>query len=152
MTPRRLALMTSLRGTCAILSLALFGTAALAQDSQPTAPTPSAPPAIPTGTLDRSNPVSVVEAVFTAYRTADYSGLAGLCPAGDIDGDVRRICETTATSEWLGEYTEALSAATVTGPAVIDGATAAVPITMGEAGAETMNLVQVDGAWYLSSF
>lgn len=106
--------------------------------------------------LDQKNPVSVVNYLFVAAKTGDYSQLSGLCrPDGKGDGDTKRICEVANGDEKLKqEYSKYFKNGKVDGDAKINGDRAAVPIKFGPNGNkdETMNLALIDGKWYLSSF
>ena len=99
----------------------------------------------------QATPEDVVNTVFNAAKTKDYSGLSKLC-AADADGDSKRICEIK--DEDKAEFEGYFSKGKITGAATITGDAAEVPITFGKDGtkAETMNLVKVDGKWYLKSF
>jgi len=105
--------------------------------------------------VDFSDPVSVLEAVFEAARSEDFDDLAYLCdPLGENDGDTQMICDITFGHPDRDEFVEFFATGKVSGPAVIDGDTAAVPFVFGPDGDddETMNLVLRDGRWYLFGF
>jgi len=100
-----------------------------------------------------TTPESVVQAVFDAAKSGDFSKLGGLCdPRGENDGDTRKICELEKDME--SEFVEYFKEGKVAGDAVINGDQAEVPILFGPEGGEeeTMKVVQRDGKWYLMSF
>ena len=102
-----------------------------------------------------ANPEMVTAAVFEAARTGDDSALAMLCdPQGENDGDTRRICEMSATSEGWRDFVTYFAKGRVSGPVIIDQNTAEVPILFGPDGtqAETMILTRRGENWYLLSF
>ena len=106
-------------------------------------------------TLDQSDPVSVVNAIFFAAQTGDYSNLASLCdPNGDNDGDTQAICDITAESDDVDLFAEYFALGQMQGQAEVEGDEASVPFTFGPNGTdeETMNLILRDGVWYLYSF
>jgi len=103
----------------------------------------------------QSDPVAVVEALFTAARSGDFAPLTELCdPAGEGDGDTRQICALGRDSRGASRFVEAFRNGRVTGPARPRGDRASVPILFGAAGdrPETIELVRRSGRWYLLSF
>ncbi|MBN2729844.1 MAG: hypothetical protein JXR53_11535 [Bacteroidales bacterium] len=106
-------------------------------------------------TIDQSNPENVVNAVFTAAKTGEFSVLEGLCdPLGDGDGDTRRICNMVNMDQnFKDEFMRYFKDGKISGSAVIREVEAQVPILFGPGGtnAETFNLIQRDGKWYLYS-
>ena len=106
--------------------------------------------------LDQTSPVSVVNHLFAAARTGDYSQLSGLCmPDGKGDGDTKRICKVANGDEKLQqEFSTYFKNGSVSGEAIVNGDKAAVPIKFGPSGNkdETMNLALINGKWFLSSF
>jgi hypothetical protein len=103
----------------------------------------------------QSDPVKVVEAVFEAARTGDYSVLPGLCdPTGKNDGDTKAICFIgTLSEEDQAQFAKYFSKGKITGEPEISGDNAKVKILFGPRGTEDeeFNLVRIDGKWYLSS-
>ena len=103
----------------------------------------------------QSDPVKVVEAVFEAARTGDFSVLSGLCdPTGANDGDTKQICYIgQAPKDKQDEFVKYFEKGTVVGEAEISGDNAKVKILFGLNGnkKEEFNLVRIDGKWYLSS-
>jgi hypothetical protein len=130
----------------------------------PTEPAPKGPdtpalsPDIPDtapGKLDQSDPVKVIEHVFAAAATGKADGLGALCdPAGGGDGDVKNICGAKPGGPKWDEFVNYFAKGKVSGPAKIDGESAAVEILFGPKGdkKETMNLKKLDGKWYLDGF
>lgn len=107
------------------------------------------------GEVDFTDPASVVEAVFTAAQTEDFSVLSSLCdPLGDNDGDTQTICDITDDHEDKDSFVEYFAPGKISGEVVIDGDTAQVPILFGPDGEqeETIILILRDGKWYLYSF
>ncbi|MCI0472655.1 MAG: hypothetical protein L0Y76_03640 [Ignavibacteria bacterium] len=102
-----------------------------------------------------SDPVKVVEAVFEAARTGDYSVLPELCdPTGKNDGDTKAICFIgTLSEEDRSQFAKYFSKGKVAGDAEISGDSAKVKILFGTHGTEKeeFNLIRIDGKWYLSS-
>ncbi len=110
-----------------------------------------------TDTTDlHDDPVKVVEAIFEAARTGDYSLLSGLCdPTGSGDGDTKRICSINSQpKEIQDEFKKYFEKGKVVGSAEINGNEAKVKIKFGLKGNkdEEFNLVKVSGKWYISSF
>jgi len=105
------------------------------------------------GAVNQSDPVAVVAAVFAAAQSGQYAPLASLCAPG-CDGDTRRICAVASDPSLAAEFQRYFATGRVTGPAVVTGTTATVPITFGPDGtsAEQMQLAQVGGQWFLMSF
>jgi|WetSurSiteA1Bulk_404760.scaffolds.fasta_scaffold103319_2 hypothetical protein len=101
------------------------------------------------------DPVKVVEAVFEAARTGDYSILPGLCdPTGKNDGDTKAICFIgTLSEEDQAQFAKYFSKGKITNEPEISGDNAKVKIMFGPRGTEDeeFNLVRIDGKWYLSS-
>lgn len=108
------------------------------------------------GKLDQTNPKSVVEYIFSSAKSGDFSGLSQLCdPKGENDGDTKRICNlANEEAKVKDSFKEYFAKGTVVGEAEVEGDKAAVKFKFGPDGSkdETMNLVQRDGKWYLSSF
>ena len=111
-----------------------------------------------------SDPKLVVEELFRAANTDDYSLMSQLCdPNGEGDGDTKSLCEMAeGSAEHKAEYVGYFKMGKVTGDTEYsesaDGTKrAAVPFWFNHPGGEsrsneTMNLLQRDGKWYLYSF
>jgi hypothetical protein len=103
----------------------------------------------------QSDPKAVVEEVFNAANTKDYSNLAlMLDPQGQSDDPTTNICNVgKATKERELEFIEYFKLGRVIGEPVINGNTAEVQIKFGPDGTkdETFFLVQRNGLWYLGS-
>ncbi|MFT6243484.1 MAG: hypothetical protein ACJAXI_000246 [Crocinitomicaceae bacterium] len=101
----------------------------------------------------QNDPVKVVEAVFEAARTKDYSVLSTLCdPMGENDGPTSNMCNVAnAPQEREKEFIEYFSQGQVVGELKIEGNTASVPIKFGPKGEldEVFVLVLRNGLWYL---
>jgi hypothetical protein len=119
-------------------------------------PAPALSPKLPeTAKADQSDPAKVVEFVFAAAAAGKPDGLAGLCdPGGGGDGDVKDICGVKTGDPKWEEFVSYFGKGKVSGPAKIEGETAAVEIMFGPKGdkKETMNLKKLDGKWYLDGF
>lgn len=103
----------------------------------------------------QSDPKAVVQEVFNAAKTKDYSNLALLLdPEGESDDPTTNICNVAkAIKERELEFIEYFKLGQVTGEPVIIGNTAEVQIKFGPDGTkdETFFLVQRNGLWYLGS-
>jgi tetratricopeptide (TPR) repeat protein len=105
--------------------------------------------------IDLTDPVNVLQAVFTAAQTENFSVLSGLCdPQGESDADTMFICAITADHPDKGSFVEYFAQAQIAGDVVIDGDRAEIPFLFGPDGdqEETMGLIQRGGKWYLSDF
>jgi len=125
--------------------------------------------------IDFTDPESVVNAVFYAAQTKDYSILQCLCdPFGDGDGDTKSLCSISKmaeqvnsyggnekTKQMLSEFVGMFEVGRVSGQITFsefEGVKfAEVPFLFNHPGGEkrsdeTMNLVQRFGNWYISSF
>jgi hypothetical protein len=113
----------------------------------------------------QSDPQLVMEEIFRAAETEDYSNLHLLCPPDNQnDGDTQKyICEIASGSEAnKAEFLSYFKGAKITGPVQYatqpdETETAEVPFWFNHPGGEsrsneTMNLVKIDGKWYLTSF
>ena len=103
----------------------------------------------------QSDPKAVVEEVFNAARTKDYSKLSLLVdPDGESDEPTTHICAVaTADKARQDEFVEFFQKGQVIGEPEINGITAVVQIKFGPDGTheETFYLVQRKGLWYLGS-
>ncbi len=99
----------------------------------------------------QSTPENVVNTVFNAAKTKDYSKLSTLC-SPEADGDCKHICDLK--EEDKESFISYFSKGKINGKATIEGDNAKVPILFGPEGTkdETMNLVKKEGKWYLMSF
>ena len=105
--------------------------------------------------VDFTDPVSVLQAVFTAAQTEDFAVLSSLCDSrGENDDDTALICAITADHPDKDSFVEYFAHAKIAGDAVIDGDRAEIPFSFGPDGdqEESMGLVQREGKWYLSDF
>ena len=113
----------------------------------------------------QSDPKLVLEEVFKAAKDQDYSNLSKLCPPDKTnDGDTQQyICDIESSSEEKKkEFVNYFKDGRITGKVTYSKSssgseTAKVPFWFnhpsGESRSnETMNLVKIDGKWYLSSF
>ncbi|MFT5778727.1 MAG: hypothetical protein ACI837_001683 [Crocinitomicaceae bacterium] len=113
----------------------------------------------------QSDPKRVLEEVFRAASEQDYSNLGKLCPPDRTnDGDTQRyICNIAAASEegiteFLSYFENARFTGEITYSTSSDGTKMAkVPFWFNHPGGEsrsneTMNMVEIEGKWYLSSF
>lgn len=121
-------------------------------------------------TVDFTNPKSVVEALFYAARTKNFSVLQNLCdPLGESDGDCRQICalpelaqkmDDPKAQEWVDGFVQAFEAAHVEGEIQYrktdSGEVAEVVFEFTQGNPkrthETMRLVKRNTNWYLLSF
>ena len=102
-------------------------------------------------------PESVVQAIFDAAKSGDFSGLKDLCdPLGENDGDTQAICGLATDAANRDEFVQYFSTGKVNGSAQISpaGDKAQVPFLLGPDGDSegTMTLVNRDGQWYLFGF
>ena len=101
------------------------------------------------------DPKAVVQEVFNAANTKDYSKLALLVdPAGQSDEPSINICNVgKATPERELEFIEYFKLGKVVGEPILNGNTAEVQIKFGPDGTkdETFVLVLRSGLWYLGS-
>jgi len=107
------------------------------------------------GEIDWTDPASVVQAIFTAAQTEDFSRLPELCdPLGEHDGDTDAICNITADHPDKDTFVAAFAKARLNGEPTISGNRAEVPFLFGPNGdqEETMTLILRDGKWYLLGF
>ena len=105
--------------------------------------------------VDHSDPAAVLQTVFAAAQSEDFSDLAGLCdPLGENDDDTAMICAITADHEMVDTFIEYFSQGEILGEAEVEGDTATIPFSFGPDGdqEEIMNLIMRDGIWYLLSF
>ncbi|MFQ5399779.1 MAG: TolB family protein [Anaerolineae bacterium] len=105
--------------------------------------------------VDFADPASVLQAVFAAAQSGDFSQLAGLCdPLGENDGDTADICAMTADNDVAASFREWFATGQIAGEAAINGDQAELPFTFGPNGDqnETMTLIRRNGRWYLYEF
>lgn len=102
------------------------------------------------------DPLKVVQAIFDAAISKDLSQLSGLCdPTGSGDSDTKSICKVIMQPQQAQEeFIKYFRNGKTVGDAILSENSAKVKIKFGPDGAkdEEMNLVKVDGKWYLSSF
>lgn len=102
----------------------------------------------------QSDPAAMMNAIFKAAKSGDYSALSDFCdPEGD--GDVKRICDIeNQSSAKQEEFQSYFKKGEVDGDASIEGTEAKVKFTFGPDGdrKEEMNFVKKGKKWYLSSF
>ncbi len=110
----------------------------------------------PAASVKATTPEKVVESVFVAARTGEFSNLKMLLPpSGNADGDVKRVCGVGEADEaGQSEFRKYFSKGGVSGKARIKGDKAEVDFLFGPDGRkkETMELVRENGRWYLSQF
>jgi hypothetical protein len=103
-----------------------------------------------------ADPVKVVQKIFDAAKYSNYAVLSGLCdPTGSGDGDTKAICNVSALPKQAQEeFKKYFQNGQTVGRAEINGNSAKVKIKFGPDGErdEEMNLRNIDGKWYLSSF
>ena len=111
-------------------------------------------PAAPKNIHD--DPLMVVQAIFDAAQSNDMSQLSGLCdPTGLGDGDTKAICNVSGQTQQVQDaFISYFQNGRTIGNAVISENRAKVKIKFGPDGTrdEEMNLVKVNGKWYLSDF
>jgi len=102
------------------------------------------------------DPEAAMLMIFDAAKEGHYKALKDLCKEGtDNDGDVRKICAIAeAPPDEQSDFQQFFAKGSIVGKAVIKGDGASVNFLFGPKGAkkETMNLIRVDGRWYLASF
>ena len=105
---------------------------------------------------DQTNPAWVIEQIFEAAKTGDYTVLNTICDTvADIDGDTKRICAVgTSSDENKKQFSIYFKLGKIVGETVISGNEAKVPITFGPNGdkTETMNLIKRGDNWFLTRF
>ncbi|MDP6943909.1 MAG: hypothetical protein QF464_07125 [Myxococcota bacterium] len=105
--------------------------------------------------VDHTHPTLVVEAIFQAARTGDARYLPGLCdPRGENDGDTRDVCRARPGAKGWKEFRTYFAKGKISGNIQIMDGKAKVPFLFGPNGkrAETMNLIERNGKWYLHKF
>ena len=113
----------------------------------------------------QSDPKLVLEEVFRAAKEKDYSNLNKLCPPDKTnDGDTQKyICDIASSSkkeikEFVSYFRDARISGEITYSSSADGTeTAKVPFWFDHPGGESrsneiMNMIKIDGKWYLSGF
>lgn len=111
--------------------------------------------ATPAGAVDFSDPAAVVQAVFDAAASQDFSVLSSLCdPMGENDEDTAMVCAITADHASRDSFVEYFSKGKLVSEGEIHAGRYEVPFLVGPNGdqAETMILIQRDGKWYLFDF
>ena len=107
--------------------------------------------------LDQSKPENLMNIIFQAAQSGDFSQLPDLChPDADMDGDVKDVCscgEAGADPEMLASFKEYFAKGKVQETRMIVDE-ADVLFTFGPDGTkeETMRMIEIDGKWYLKSF
>jgi hypothetical protein len=110
-----------------------------------------------TAKLDQSKPENLMNIMFQAAKSGDFSQLKDLChPDADMDGDVKDVCscgESDADPEMLESFKEYFAKGEVTETRMIVDE-AEVDFNFGPDGTkkETMRMIEIDGKWYLKSF
>lgn len=103
-----------------------------------------------------NDPVKLVEVIFDAAKSGNFSQLSELCdPSGSGDGDTKSICNIASQpKQTQEEFKNYFQKGKIIGSAVINGNTAKVKIKFGPDGNrnEEFNLVKVENKWYISSF
>ena len=102
------------------------------------------------------DPVKIMQTIFTAAKTKDFSKLSGLCdPTGGNDGDTKSICNIELQSlADQKEFIEYFQNGNVIGNTTIIGNMAGVKFNYGPKGdiEDEMNFVKINEKWYLSHF
>lgn len=142
-----------------LLLLAPLGLAACGDDSaggkpgdKPAAKQPEKP--APPKAIDQSTPQALAEGIFAAAKSGDLALLAPVA-AKDADGDSRSVAKAaSAEAKQQAEFRAYFSTGKISGEVKIEGDKASVPILFGPDGTkpETLEMVKVDGRWYLQSF
>ncbi len=105
---------------------------------------------------NQASPEQVVELLFKAAQSRDFSILKNLCdPEGKNDGDTKRLCNLESESnEWQQQFVAFFSQGEITGQPIIKGNEAQVNFKFGDkqSVSETMHLVKHGDKWFLSSF
>lgn len=98
------------------------------------------------------SPSNLVNAIFDAAKSGDLSSLSDMCPPnGECDSDSKDICN--AANEHTEEFKSYFSKGKIIGDAIMSGDQAEVHVKFGPDGEteETINLIKIDGKWYLKS-
>ena len=104
--------------------------------------------------IDQSKPENVLQAVFDCAKSGKYALLRSL-QSSTADGDIKRVCGVAdAPEDEKAEFSQVFSQGKTTGVPQINGNEAAIDFLFGPDGtkAETMNLMNQDGKWFLDSF
>ena len=139
-----------------LLSLAACG----GKDEPAPKPPPSntsvvAPNAPPKTVVDQTTPEALAESIFAAARSGDLASLEVVLAPKDADGDAKNVAHVaSAPAKKQEEFKAYFSTGKVNGEVKVEGDKAAVPILFGPDGKkpETLNMVRVDGKWFLQSF
>lgn len=107
--------------------------------------------------LDQTDPVNIMNFVFQAAQTGDYTGLEKLCmEQSESDKYARMICFLTdMDTSHHASFAEHFSNAYVVGQPRIDEDYCEVTFNFGPEGKEkneTMKLIMINDKWYLQSF
>ncbi len=113
----------------------------------------------------QSDPKSVLEEIFRAAKSKDFSNLTKLCPPSKInDGDTQKyICDIASSSKKdKKDFIKYFKNAYITGEVVYsktsDGMEyAKIPFWFNHPGGEnrcneTMNMIKIEDKWYILSF
>lgn len=102
------------------------------------------------------DPEKVVQKIFDAAKSGDFSTLKNLCdPTGNGDGDTKDICSMASqTKKVQDDFVNQFKNGSIDGEAVIEADVAVVKIKFGPTGTknEKIELKKIMGNWYLSDF
>ena len=102
------------------------------------------------------DPEKVVQKIFDAAKSGDFSTLKNLCdPTGNGDGDTKDICNMASqTKKVQDDFVNQFKNGSIDGEAVIEADVAVVKIKFGPTGTknEKIELKKIMGNWYLSDF
>ena len=102
------------------------------------------------------DPEKVVQKIFDAAKSGDFSTLKDLCdPTGNGDGDTKDICSMASqTKKVQDDFVNQFKNGSIDGEAVIEADVAVVKIKFGPTGTknEKIELKKIMGNWYLSDF
>ncbi|MBI9043450.1 MAG: tetratricopeptide repeat protein [Anaerolineaceae bacterium] len=109
------------------------------------------------GASTYTDPALVVEEIFKAAKSGDFTLLPGLCdPMGENDDDTQLICDIANHPADQESFTAYFKKGKINGQPEIrsDGTQAEAPFLFGPDGAseETMELINRNGYWYLFGF
>lgn len=130
-------------------------TPATTPTTAPAAPTATNGPAT-TATTVSEGPEKIVQKIFDAAKSGDFSKLKDLCdPTGYGDGDTKDICAMASKPKKdQDEFVQYFKNGSIVGEAIIEGDNATVNIKFGPDGTKSEKIIlkKIMGNWYLSDF
>jgi hypothetical protein len=105
------------------------------------------------GEINQDDPEMVMEGIFLAAKSGNYTGLDGIC-ADNADGDCKSICSIATADAKKKEEFKSYFSTGITTNTELNGSKATVEFKFGPDGKkdEKMELVLVNKKWYIQSF